>query len=181
MIAVGIDPGITGAIAFMQDDGTLLHVDDMPWESVLIAGTERRTVSAAVFCRTLVKGIAKFTGHGQVAGHAHVFLERLTAMPSVNNKTGARDRQPSPASMMAFGRGGGIIEGACAMAGLSITVVAPATWKLAMRCPSGKDMARVLTLQTFPTHAEWFKRKMDHGRAEATLIALWGTRQLPRR
>jgi len=43
-----------------------------------------------------------------------------------------------------------------------------------------KDAARQLVLEKFPDDADRFKRKKDHGRADATLIALWAyeTREL---
>ncbi len=63
----------------------------------------------------------------------------------------------------------------CALAMLDIPyrLVTPGQWKKAMRVTADKDTARTRAIELWPAHAELFKRKKDHGRAEAALIARW--------
>lgn len=41
-----------------------------------------------------------------------------------------------------------------------------------------KDVGRLLAIQRFPSAAHLLRRKKDHGRADALLIALWAKHQL---
>jgi crossover junction endodeoxyribonuclease RuvC len=42
-----------------------------------------------------------------------------------------------------------------------------------MRVTADKDTARTRAIELWPSHAQLFARKKDHGRAEAALIARW--------
>ena len=63
------------------------------------------------------------------------------------------------------------------LAGVPLTIVEPSAWKK-FHSLRGKDKegARLRALMLFPTGAEVFARKKDHGRVEAALIALFGGR-----
>jgi Holliday junction resolvasome RuvABC endonuclease subunit len=57
-------------------------------------------------------------------------------------------------------------------------LVTPAKWKKAMSVkggPEGKEQCRRLAIEKFPTDAELFARKKDHGRAEAALLAMYAS------
>ena len=76
-----------------------------------------------------------------------------------------------------YGRAVGAIEAAITLCGIPVTIVEPSMWKRFWRLPGkDKESSRQQALQLFPAaHAE-LARKKDHGRAEASLIALYGAR-----
>lgn len=167
MIVVGIDPGAQGAIAFLDGDtGALLDVQDMPVDRIRIGKAERARVSVAGVLETF---------RGAAGADCRAFMERLSAMPASHPDplTGAR-RTASPRSMLEFGRGGGVLEAALAACGIGLTIVEARTWKLAVRCPTGKDGARARAQQQFPAFARKFDRVKDDGRAESCLLGLYG-------
>jgi crossover junction endodeoxyribonuclease RuvC len=90
----------------------------------------------------------------------HAFIERAQSMPKQGSSSGFK-----------YGRATGAIEAVIACCEIAITVIEPATWKKAHHLRGGdKEGARQRALQLFPL----LSRKMDHGRAEAALIALHG-------
>ncbi|WP_441232646.1 hypothetical protein [Bradyrhizobium sp. 1200_D9_N1_1] len=92
-----------------------------------------------------------------------VFLERVNAMPG-----------QGVSSTFKFGRAYGVVLGVIGAAALPLHLVTPAKWKGHLRLSSDKEEARALALRLFPACADHFKRKKDHGRAEAALIARYG-------
>lgn len=146
-ITIGIDPGLTGAIALLDSYGVLLNVYDMP---VL-----DRDVSAQ-----LVADLDDWRGldfHRSVT-----VIEDVHSMP----KQGV-------ASSFKFGRGKGVVEGVFAGAGLSLRYVAPSKWKRDLKLSKDKGASRQLAMELWPAHVGLFKRVKDDGRAEAALIAWW--------
>jgi crossover junction endodeoxyribonuclease RuvC len=55
------------------------------------------------------------------------------------------------------------------------TVVPPVVWKRALMVPAGKSAARARASQLLPAAAGYWARVKDDGRAEAALIALYGS------
>jgi crossover junction endodeoxyribonuclease RuvC len=56
-----------------------------------------------------------------------------------------------------------------------VTIIEPMAWKKFHQLRGGdKETSRQRALQLFPTAHSLFARRMDHGRAEAALIALYG-------
>lgn len=153
MIA-GIDPGLSGAIAFW--DGETLDVVDMPVLEVIRNNKTKREVSAAQVADV-------FAGRGV----KHAFIERVGAMPG-----------QGVTSMFSMGRSCGIVEGVLAGCLIPTTLITPQSWQKAMDVRDGKDGGRMRAMQLFPSASEMFKRKMDHGRSDAALIALYGFNQL---
>jgi hypothetical protein len=71
----------------------------------------------------------------------------------------------------------GLWKGVLASAGLDVRVVKPQAWKHALGLAhkkSTKDESRALASAVFPSTREQLRRKKDHGRAEALLIAAYG-------
>jgi crossover junction endodeoxyribonuclease RuvC len=151
----GIDPGLSGAIAMLRDDGALF-VTDMPTVEVRRAGTTRRLVDRGALARAFDRTDLR-----------HVYLELVGARPG-----------QSAGSGMTTARNAGIVEGVVVANYHPVDVIAPAAWKRAMRCPAGKDGARARATELMPACAGLWTRKRDDGRAEAALIALYGCRQL---
>ena len=147
---IGIDPGISGAIAIFKD-GVLDCVVDMPTLEVDSGKTKKRHISAA-FLRNILEGYPD----------SHVVIEKVGAMPN-----------QGVTSMFNFGRSAGIIEGVVAGLKLSSTYVTPAAWTKAVGRAAGKDASRMRAMELFPSQAELFKRAKDDGRADAALVAYW--------
>jgi len=77
-------------------------------------------------------------------------------------------------SMFVCGLGMGVWLGILAALALPHTRVRPQVWKKAFSLGKDKEAARLRAMQLFPTAA--LRRKRDHGKAEALLLALYGQR-----
>jgi len=148
---LGIDPGVSGAIAVLDVAGDLLDVIDMP---ILRDGSKgRATVNAP-----LLAAIIRETGA------ATAFVEFVGSRPG-EGAVGA----------FAFGRCKG---GTAAALGVPVTFLTPPVWKRVIGIPPGKDgakdAARSEAIRRWPSQAARFARVKDDGRAEAALIALAG-------
>jgi crossover junction endodeoxyribonuclease RuvC len=149
---IGIDPGISGAIAIFKD-GKLDCVVDMPTLKIASGKTMKSHISAIALVDIL---------DGWSPNEAHVVTERVHARPG-----------QGVSSMFNFGRSTGIIEGVVAAMHFPSTYVTPATWTKAVGRAAGKDASRMRAMELFPSKAELFKRAKDDGRADAALIAYW--------
>lgn len=148
---VGIDPGLDGAIAFLNHDATELKVYDMP---TLITGTTgKRTVDANAL-------VNLFEKHCIIR---HIFVELVAARPG-----------QGVVSMFNFGVSCGVVKGVVAATKNPLTMVTPAKWKKLMGVPAAKDGAIARATQLMPRHTSNWTRKKDDGRAEAALLALYG-------
>jgi crossover junction endodeoxyribonuclease RuvC len=152
---IGIDPGISGAIAIFED-GKLDAVIDMPTLEVDSGKTKKRHISAIGLVRILETWMLVSDGQ------AHIVIEKVGAMPG-----------QGVTSMFNFGRSAGIIEGVVAALRMPHTYVTPAAWTKAVGRAAGKDASRMRAMELFPAKADLFKRAKDDGRADAALIAYW--------
>lgn len=152
MIVLGIDPGLSGALAFYDTTTEVLVVMDMPTVEVTRNGKNKREVSPALVADMVAgKGIEK------------AFMERVSAMPG-----------QGVSSMFSFGRSAGILEGVLAAYEIPTTMVTPQAWMKAMNVRAGKDGSRERAMQLFPQYSTAFSRKKDDGRSDAALIAKFG-------
>jgi crossover junction endodeoxyribonuclease RuvC len=149
---IGIDPGLSGAIAVLTDDTLQIH--DMPVMTVDRNGKAKRQVSA----NELAELLNLYAGRD-----CHVYVERVSAMAG-----------QGVTSVFSFGRSFGMIEGILAALKMPVTFVAPATWTRAIGRSPGKDASRARAMELFPNYEYFFKRVKDDGRADAALIAHWG-------
>lgn len=149
---IGIDPGLSGAIAVLTDD--TLKVFDMPTMTVDRNGKAKRQVSA----NELAELLNLYAGKD-----CHVYVERVSAMAG-----------QGVTSVFSFGRSFGMIEGILAALKMPVTFVAPATWVKGVGRGPGKDASRSRAMELFPEYQHMFKRVKDDGRADAALIAHWG-------
>jgi len=156
VIIVGIDPGLSGAVAFYDTVEQTVEVVDMPVLELVRNGKKKREVSA----QTLANHLA---GRKIYAA----FLERVNAM------TGQ-----GVTSVFSFGRSMGIVEGVLAAYDIPTTLVTPQAWQKAVNQRAGKDGSRERAMQLFPAQANLFQRKKDDGRSDAALIAYYGAKTL---
>ena len=152
---IGIDPGISGAIAIFED-GVLDCVVDMPTLKIASGKTMKSHISAI--------GLVQILGTWALVsdGQAHIVIEKVGALPGNGS-----------VSMFNFGRSAGIIEGVVAAMQFPSTYVTPQQWTKAVGRAAGKDASRMRAMELFPTRADLFKRAKDDGRADAALIAYW--------
>lgn len=145
---MGIDPGISGAIAFYFTDAPdRVSVDDVP----TVAG-EIDSVTLAERIRQMKPDVA--------------IIEQVGAMP----KQGV-------SSTFKFGMAFGVVKGVVSACQIPVLFVTPATWKKAYKLTADKEQARRMALRLFPKCDGAFGRKKDHGRAEAALLARYGAIQ----
>lgn len=150
---LGIDPGLSGALALYGVDGSL-EIVDMPTLQL----KTKRVIDEYALARIIDDWSSRIR---------EVWLEQVGSRPGEGH-VGAFN----------FGRGYGVLRGICAANFLTIIDVTPATWKGAMKVRGDKDESRQRASALFPRHAGQWSRKRDDGRAEAALIALHGAQQM---
>jgi len=155
---IGVDCGIYGAIAYLNNDSTFIAVEDMP----VMAGTgKRQQVNGAELARRLrlYQSTMEYTTYTKDTA----YVERVSSMP----KQGV-------SSMFSFGTSYGIVLGVLAALQIPVVLVTPQSWKKrAGLTGKEKDCCRTLMQQLYPM-AE-LGRKKDIGRADAIAIARYGS------
>jgi len=146
MNILGIDVGMNGALALY--DGKELIIHDMP--------TNERNKTRRIDCNML-KRIVLSMGPIDMA-----YIEQVNAFGM------------GASSAYNFGWSCGTVEAVISGCGVPFSYVTPMVWKKKMDCPKDKNAARTRASQLLPVHSfNWDLKKHD-GRAEASLIALYG-------
>ena len=151
MRILGVDVGLTGAVAVVElcaNGPHVIAVTDMP----VVGVGARRRVDAIALQEWLLK-----------TGPNHAIVEAAQAFP-----------RQGVSSVYRYARAVGAAEGVIAACGISIEYVSPAQWKRAFHLSADKEASRALAIARFPGAHEFFQRKRDHGAAEACLLALYG-------
>lgn len=156
MNVAGVDPGLSGGIAVVNEHGTVVLVDDLPVHRV----AKGKRVKAEL-------DLASLRSLLTTQPLDHVVIEMVHAMP----KQGV-------VSMYRFGYCTGSIVGMVAALQLPYSFVLPRVWQKACGVGPGPDDARRRATQLFPAVASLLNRKRDGGRADALLIAYWACRTL---
>lgn len=151
---LGIDPGASGALVCLCTVTGMIEVYDMPTVEVKRGQRNVRQVNPALLVDVI-----------REAKPTEAVVESVHAMPG-----------QGVSSMFAFGRALGVIEGALAGLGVPFTLVPPREWTAAMRVKGGKDGSRNRACELFPMHAKLFARVKDDGRADAALLAAYGSK-----
>jgi crossover junction endodeoxyribonuclease RuvC len=151
---IGIDIGLAGAVAVLDESGELVEIHDMP---CLGDGPKGRSaINAPLLAQILTKTHA-----------VHAYIEYVGPRPLEGAVGG-----------FAFGRCKGVIEGALAVLGIPVTFLTPPVWKRIIGIPPGKvgtkDMARSEAIRRWPRHAALFALVKAADRAESALIAVAG-------
>lgn len=151
---LGIDIGVSGAVALVREDGELVDVWEMP--CLRDGPKNRRTINAPLLAELIYKSHA-----------ARAFVEAVGPRPA-EGAVGA----------FAFGDCKGVVRGVLAAAGIPAIFIQPAQWKRVVNIPPGKagskDAARSQAIGRWPKMADHFKLIKDDGKAEAALIAIAG-------
>ena len=152
MRIIGIDPGLSGAIAIL-DDLKIFNIYDMP---VMSEGKKNKNqLNSAQLVNIIKKNILKDNQN------TFVIVEQVSAMPG-----------QGVTSMFNFGQTFGAIKGICASLGLPIFYVRPAKWKKHFELlNSSKDASRTKVIEMYPSFSEQLRKKKDVNKADAILIA----------
>ena len=151
MKIIGIDPGLNGAIAVLQDN-KVKEIFDVP---VMPEGKKnKRQLNSAQLVK-LLKDI--ISDNEEVV----VIVENVSAMPG-----------QGVTSMFNFGQTFGAIKGICAALGLPIFFVRPAKWKKHFELiNSSKDASRTKVIEMYPSISNQLSKKKDVNKSDAILIA----------
>jgi crossover junction endodeoxyribonuclease RuvC len=156
MIILGIDPGLSGAVATLDTIGCWVTVADIPVFEVRRGGKKRHDIDGRGLCRLIA-----------AAKPGHAYVEQAQAMPK-------QSAYATGIFFQVYGEVRGILTGL----GVPFTIVHPKTWKLALHVPAEKDGARARASQLLPQAAHCWPLKKHDGRSEAALIAWYGALQL---
>ena len=153
MLIIGIDPGISGSICFL-DNGKILDVIEMP---IMTDGKKnKKQVNGSQVYNEISKRIKQFEKN-----QIRVVIEHVSAMPG-----------QGVTSMFNFGQSFGILKGICTAMQLPMYLVRPTKWKKYFNLlNSEKDASRTRAIEIFPYFSSQLSRKKDSNKADAILIA----------
>ena len=153
MLIIGIDPGISGSICFL-DNGKILDVIEMP---IMTDGKKnKKQVNGSQVYNEVTKRIKQFEKN-QIC----VVIEHVSAMPG-----------QGVTSMFNFGQSFGVLKGICSAMQLSMYFVRPAKWKKYFNLiKTEKQASRTKVIEIFPYIAPILSKKKDINKADAILIA----------
>ena len=153
MLIIGIDPGISGSICFLED-GKILDVVEMP--TMTEGKKNKRQVNGSQVYNEISKRTNKVDKKD-----IKVIIEQVSAMPG-----------QGVTSMFNFGQSYGILKGLCSAMQLPMYFVRPAKWKKYFSLiNSEKDASRTKAIEIFPYFSSNLSKKKDTNKADAILIA----------
>ena len=151
MKIIGIDPGLSGAIAILEDN-KVLSIFDIP---VMAEGKKnKRQLNSAQLVDIIKENI-------KINDDIAVVVEQVNAMPG-----------QGVTSMFNFGQTFGAIKGVCAALKLPIFFVRPSKWKKHFDLlNSSKDSSRTKVIEMYPALSNQLTKKKDVNKSDAILIA----------
>ena len=153
MLIIGIDPGISGSICFLEN-GKILDVLEMP--TMAEGKKNKRQVNGSQIYNEILERVSKNKEHD-----IRVIIEQVSAMPG-----------QGVTSMFNFGQSFGILKGICSAMQLPMYFVRPAKWKKYFGLiNSEKDASRTKAIEMFPYFSSQLSKKKDSNKADAILIA----------
>ena len=146
----GIDPGLSGAIAVLENE-VVLDIIDLP---VMAEGKKnKRQLNSAQLSQYISKNVENIH-------MTSVVVEQVNAMPG-----------QGVTSMFNFGQTFGAIKGISATLKLPIYFVRPSKWKKHFDLiNSSKDASRTKAIEIYPSLAEKLSKKKDVNKSDAILI-----------
>jgi len=148
---IGIDPGLSGAIAILEDK-KVINLYEMP---IMPEGKKnKRQLNSAQLVDIIRNNLEK-------KDEIVVIVEQVNAMPG-----------QGVTSMFNFGQTFGAIKGICAALELPIFFVRPSKWKKYFELiNSSKDSSRTKVIEMYPTLSNQLSKKKDVNKSDAILIA----------
>lgn len=167
MLLIGVDPGLTGAMACICTRRGLLSIADLPTEgNGLATGSMRRWLDAGCLLGMLTEWSAAY---GFAEEDALAVVERPIPMPSLPAQTvgGQFDAL-------------GVIRTALVakLGAAKLRIAEPRVWKKAFGLRTDKDESIACALRLYPEASRYLVRKKHHNRAEAVLLAHWLRREV---
>ena len=151
MRIIGIDPGLSGAIAILEDK-KVLDLFEMP---VMAEGKKNKKQLNSAQLVNIIKN--NIENENETA----IVVEQVNAMPG-----------QGVTSMFNFGQTFGAIKGVCAALELPIFFVRPAKWKKHFELiNASKDSSRTKVIEMYPTLSNVLAKKKDVNKSDAILIA----------
>ena len=151
MRIIGIDPGLSGALAIL-DDIKIFDMFDMP---IMPEGKKNKNQLNSAQLVKIIKS------HILPDKDTFVIVEQVSAMPG-----------QGVTSMFNFGQTFGAIKGICASLNLPIFYVRPAKWEKHFDLiNSSKDASRTKAIEMYPSISDRLRKKKDVNKADAILIA----------
>ena len=151
MKVIGIDPGLSGAIAVLKNN-KVLGIFDMPTMSE--GKKNKKQLNSAQLVNLLKENIVENED-------VSVVVEQVNAMPG-----------QGVTSMFNFGQTFGAIKGICAALELPIFFVRPSKWKKHFELiNSSKDSSRTKAIEMYPKLSNQLTKKKDVNKSDAILIA----------
>ena len=151
MTILGIDPGLSGALCWMNGAGDVIQLEDIP---VFNDGKGKKSIDALALTTLLID-----------KRPTHAVIEAVHARPT-DSKTGA----------FTFGRNTGALEALVMGAGIPLMRVSPITWRrfAGLMAGVGKEASLAAALRLHPSCRPMLEGKQArHDRAEAVLMAGW--------
>jgi len=153
MLIIGIDPGISGSICFLQD-GKILDVIEMP--TMTEGKKNKKQVNGSQIYNEIFTRINKIEKQ-----EIRIVIEQVSAMPG-----------QGVTSMFNFGQSFGILKGISSAMQLPMYFVRPTKWKKYFNLiNSEKDASRTRAIEIFPYFSSQLSKKKDSNKADAILIA----------
>ena len=153
MLIIGIDPGISGSICFLED-GIIKDVLEMP--TMTEGKKNKKQVNGSQIYNEISFRIKTYEKK-----NIKVVIEQVSAMPG-----------QGVTSMFNFGQSFGILKGICSAMQLPIYFVRPAKWKKYFNLiNSEKDASRTRAIEIFPYFSSNLSKKKDSNKSDAILIA----------
>ena len=151
MRIIGVDPGLTGAIAIL-DGNKVINLFEMP---IMAEGKKnKRQLNSAQLVSIIKENIKN-------KEETAVIVEQVNAMPG-----------QGVTSMFNFGQTFGAIKGVCAALELPIFFVRPSKWKKHFELiNSSKDSSRTKVIEMYPSLSNQLSKKKDVNKSDAILIA----------
>ena len=151
MKIIGIDPGLSGAIAILEDK-KVVSLFDMP---VMAEGKKNKRQLNSAQLVNIIKDY--IISDDEVV----VIVEQVNAMPG-----------QGVTSMFNFGQTFGAIKGVCAALQLPIYFVRPSKWKKYFELiNASKDSSRTKVIEMYPSLSNQLSKKKDVNKSDAILIA----------
>ncbi len=151
MRIIGIDPGLSGAIAILEDK-KVLDLFEMP---VMAEGKKNKKQLNSAQLVNIIKN--SLENENETA----IVVEQVNAMPG-----------QGVTSMFNFGQSFGAIKGVSAALNLPIFFVRPSKWKKYFELlNSSKDASRTKVIEMYPSLSDQLAKKKDVNKSDAILIA----------
>lgn len=156
---IGVDPGISGAIAFYTPANEDLLVFDMP---IAVRSSGKKEIS--------VEGLSSMVdGQKAFKRLENAFYEDVGAMVYVD-RYGVK-RGQGAASSFSFGKSIGVVLGVLVAHGVKVKGLQAAVWKGIVGLSKDKNLSREKAVELFPGYERLFELKKHDGRAEAAILA----------